>query len=328
MRSKHKAVLRALTLLIVVAGTPVSVSVAKTLAPEKPFAERLSDAETIFVGVVTNKVLDGDWARADLLVETPLFNAEQGAKVAVIWRTAVGGQPLYDAASGSKAIAVLKDKHEGRYWLRTDKFENIAKLDEAKRTLKSRRNSVASDDVHKPAAPITEKKEIRIIPPTNYKKSSAAGSTQFDATDRLAILNLINTYAHTSDNHEIEKWLDLFVYDAAFARGKPGTALEEKSGDEFRSYWRKSNAVSKAKGRSRLHLISNVTFLNQTPRSAYVSVVGLLADQDTNAKASMPAIVNYQGWLVKQKGVWLISRWHDLAEVKTKNPSPIQKVQQ
>ena len=59
MRNIHKGVLRALTLLIVVAGAAVSVSVAKTLAPETPLAERLSDAETVFVGVVTNKVLDG-----------------------------------------------------------------------------------------------------------------------------------------------------------------------------------------------------------------------------------------------------------------------------
>jgi len=328
MRNIHKGVLRALTLLIVVAGAAVSVSVAKTLAPETPLAERLSDAETVFVGVVTNKVLDGDWARADLLVETPLFNAEQGAKVAVIWRTAVGGQPLYDAASGSKAIAVLKDKHEGRYWLRTDRFENIAKLDEAKRTLKSRYTSVDRDNNNKPAVPTAEIKEIPITPPASHKKSSAAGNTQFDATDRLAILNLINTYAHNYNNHEIEKWFELFVHDPVFARGKPGTTLEEKSGEEFRSYWRKSNAASKAKGLSRLHLISNVTFLNQTPRSAYVNVVGLLADVDTDTKASMPAIVNYQGWLVKQKGVWLISRWHDLAAVKAKNPSSIQKVQQ
>jgi len=304
------------TLTPMMIGVLASVAVAKTLAPEKPFAERLSDAETVFVGVVTNKVLDGDWARADLLVETPLFNAEQGAKVAVIWRTAVGGQPLYDAASGSKAIAVLKDKHEGRYWLRADRFENIAKLDEAKRALKSRDASVDRANNKKPADTVTEIKQIPITPPTGQGKSSAAGNTQFDATDRLAILNLINTYAHTSNNHEIEKWFELFVHDPVFARGKPGTTLEEKSGEEFRSYWRKSNAAAKAKGLSRLHLISNVTFLNQTPRSAYVSVVGLLADEDINAKASMPAILNYEGWLVKHKGVWLISRWHDLAAAK------------
>ena len=326
MISIQKWVLRALTFLIVVTGAQVSA--ARTLSPETPFADRLSEAETVFIGVVTNKVLDGDWARADLLIETPLFNAEQGAKVPVIWRTAVSGRPLYDAASGSRAIAILKDKHEGRYWLRTDKFENIAKLDEAKRVFASRNTSVEPDDVHQPAVPTAENKEIPIIPPASHEKSFSAGSTQFDATDRLAILNLINTYGHTYNNHEIEKWLELFVYNAVFARGKPGTTLEEKSGEEFRSYWRKRNAASKAKGPGRFQLISNVTFLNQTPRSAYVSVVGLLADEDTNSKASMPAIVHFEGWLVKQKGVWLISRWHDLAEVNAQNPSSTRKVQQ
>jgi hypothetical protein len=321
----QKRVLGALTLLIIVTGAQVST--ARTLSPETPFANRLNEAETVFIGVVTNKVLDGDWARADLLIETPLFNAEQGAKVPVIWRTAVSGRPLYDAASGSRAIAILKDKHEGRYWLRTDKFENIAKLDEAKRVFASRNTSAKPGDVHKPTVPTAKNKEIPLIPRVSDEKSFSAGSTQFDATDRLAILNLINTYAHTYNNHEIEKWFELFVYNAVFARGKPGTALEEKSGEEFRSYWRQRNTASKAKGGGSLHLISNVTFLNQTPRSAYVSVVGLLADKDTNAKVSMPAIVHYEGWLVKQKGVWLISRWHDLAEVKTKIPSSTLKTQ-
>lgn len=97
-------------------------------APTKPLAERLREAETVFLGKVVNKVVDGDWARAELLVEEPLRNAEKGAKVAVIWRIKVGTFSIYDVAAGTRGVAILKDKHEGRYWLRGDKFENPEKL--------------------------------------------------------------------------------------------------------------------------------------------------------------------------------------------------------
>lgn len=102
-------------------------------APEETLAERVSAAETIFVGVVTNRVAAGDWVHADLLVEEPLHNATIGANVAVIWRAMVSGRQIYNAAEGSRAIAILKDKHEGRYWLRDDKFENLSRLPDVKK---------------------------------------------------------------------------------------------------------------------------------------------------------------------------------------------------
>ena len=89
----------------------------------------------MFVGVVTNKVVDGEWVRADLLVETPLRNAKQGKKVEVIWRATVDGMPIYDTAAGTKRIAILDDKHEGRYWLRDDKFEDLANLAKVKKLI-------------------------------------------------------------------------------------------------------------------------------------------------------------------------------------------------
>jgi len=104
-------------------------------APTKPLAERLAAADTVFVGVVTNKVVDGEWVRADLLVETPLRNAKQGKKVEVIWRATVDGMPIYDTAAGTKRIAILDDKHEGRYWLRDDKFEDLANLAKVKKLI-------------------------------------------------------------------------------------------------------------------------------------------------------------------------------------------------
>jgi hypothetical protein len=109
-----------------------SVTFADIKARTKPLPERVGNAETVFLGKVINKVVEGDWVRAELLVETPLKNTEEGVKIQVIWRIKVGQFPIYDTAEGTRGIAILKNKHEGRYWLRSDKFESPDKVEEVK----------------------------------------------------------------------------------------------------------------------------------------------------------------------------------------------------
>jgi len=128
-------------------------------APTLPLADRVRAAETVFVGVVTNRVTEGDWVRADLLVEEPLLRASKGQTVPVTWRLfivggrlvpdpeggngqvvrmkRVGGQPVFDIPEGARRIAILKDKHKGRYWLRGDKFENLGQLEEVRKIITS-----------------------------------------------------------------------------------------------------------------------------------------------------------------------------------------------
>ena len=98
-------------------------------APTKPLAERVGGADSVFVGKLINRVEDGDWVRAMLLVEEPLRDVQKGEKIQVIWRKKIGDIAIYDAAEGDKGIAILDDKHEGRYWLRDDKFEPLDQLD-------------------------------------------------------------------------------------------------------------------------------------------------------------------------------------------------------
>jgi len=99
-------------------------------SPTKPLKERVAEAETIFIGKVVNKEVEGDWATAELLVEQPLKNAKLEAKVPVTWRIRLGQLFIYDVAEGTRGIALLGDKHQDRYWLRADKFEDLKKLDE------------------------------------------------------------------------------------------------------------------------------------------------------------------------------------------------------
>ena len=104
-------------------------------APTPPLEERVKAAESVFVGKLINKVVEGDWVRAELLVQEPLKNTKKDEKVLVIWRATIGGQPIYDTPEDSRGIAILGDKHEGRYWLRSDKFEPVDKLDEVKKII-------------------------------------------------------------------------------------------------------------------------------------------------------------------------------------------------
>ena len=118
--------------------------------PPKPLEERVRGAETIFVGKVINKVVTGDWARAELEVLTPLKNVKKGAKVSVIWRVEISGRQLFDIAEGAKFMALLKGKHEGRYWLHGEKFKNEKQLNQVKSFI----------DEEKTPDPIPEKKPV------------------------------------------------------------------------------------------------------------------------------------------------------------------------
>ncbi len=110
-----------------------SILTAETRAPTPPLEKRVKDAALVFTGKVINKKVDGEWARAELLVDVPLRGVKKGEKIEVIWRVELSGRPIYDAPDGKQGVALLGDKHEGRYWLRDDKFEDLDKLEKVKK---------------------------------------------------------------------------------------------------------------------------------------------------------------------------------------------------
>ena len=124
MTGSKKTLTFLFTLLLV-----TSVATAKAKVPTEPLEKRVKDAELIFTGKIIDKTIQGDWARAKLLVELPLRGVEKEETVEVIWRIKVGDTPIYDAPEGKQGVALLSDKHEGRYWLRDDKFEGLDKLE-------------------------------------------------------------------------------------------------------------------------------------------------------------------------------------------------------
>ena len=47
----------------------------------EPLEKRVEKAEKIFVGKLINRVQDGEWVRAELLVDVPIHNVKKGDKV-------------------------------------------------------------------------------------------------------------------------------------------------------------------------------------------------------------------------------------------------------
>ena len=112
---------------------------ATSRAKEEPLEVRVQAAEFVFVGKLVNKEVEGDWVKAELVVINPLKNTKKSEKVKVIWRAKIGGRSLYNPAVNSQGIALLKDKHEGRYWLRGDKFAAVEKLEKVKALLDAKK---------------------------------------------------------------------------------------------------------------------------------------------------------------------------------------------
>lgn len=153
-----------------------------------------------------------------------------------------------------------------------------------------------------------------IGPLRSFATSGAAGRTDFDCLDRLAVKNLVDTYALAYDNYQAESWFDLFTDDAVFVVGIPGQPPVEQSGEAFRSFWRDRMSTFSSSGNQRRHLMSNIVFLEQTGTTVHASVVGLLTNT-ANGRAFAPmAALNYEGWFVKTNGIWKISRWHDFPD--------------
>lgn len=129
--------------LSIVAGVLVclaTVSTAVSIAPAPSIETRVAAAETVFIGKLINRMeIEGGWVHAELQVTQPLLNAKQGEKIPVIWREIrFRGKPVFDAAEGREAIAILNDRHEGRYWLRDDKFLNVEQVEEVRRAVAAR----------------------------------------------------------------------------------------------------------------------------------------------------------------------------------------------
>lgn len=147
----------------------------------------------------------------------------------------------------------------------------------------------------------------------SYSPAVTPGATDFDPADRAAISDLLAAYAFAYDNSDTG-WFSLFTDDAVFVAGVPGEVPVSFTGEGFRSFWTERMKAFSTSGHMRRHLMVNILYLDQTATSAHISVAGLLTDADKGKDFKAVSSLNYEGWLVKQDGVWKIQRWHDFPD--------------
>ncbi|WP_158966885.1 nuclear transport factor 2 family protein [Chachezhania sediminis] len=151
-------------------------------------------------------------------------------------------------------------------------------------------------------------------PLLGYTLTGPAGATDFDAADRLAIANVLYAYSFFYDNAQADPWFALFTDDCTFVAGVPGEGALSFTGEGFRTFWRARMKDFATSGQKRRHLMPNILVLEQTPTTAHITVQGLLTNTTEGTAFTAVGSLNYEGWLVKQDGVWKIDRWHDFPD--------------
>ncbi|MET1082444.1 MAG: nuclear transport factor 2 family protein [Burkholderiales bacterium] len=139
----------------------------------------------------------------------------------------------------------------------------------------------------------------------------AAGKTDFDVADRLALTNLISAYSIQVDTFNLDAWFDLFTADAVFVAREAGRPQVELGGDKFREFTRERFTAFGKTGNDRRHLISTILFVEQTKDTAHAVMFGLLTNVKDAKTFTAVTNLNYEGWFVKTNGVWKITRWVD-----------------
>ncbi|MGX1499599.1 ketosteroid isomerase-like protein [Labrenzia sp. MBR-25] len=155
-------------------------------------------------------------------------------------------------------------------------------------------------------------KDVRAL--RTYAPSSNPGAVDFDATDRLAIANLLYAYSFAYDNYEADAWFKLFTSDAVFVAGIAGEDAYSFTGEGFRTFWSERMKEFSTSGNQRRHLMTNILFLDQTGDTAHVSVTGLLTNAKDGKTFTAVSSLNYEGWLVKGSDGWKIQRWQDFPD--------------
>jgi len=143
----------------------------------------------------------------------------------------------------------------------------------------------------------------------------AAGSTNFNVTDRVALTQLIHAYAIEVDRFDLDAWFALFTDDAVFSFGMPGKTPVDQTGESFRGSVRNRFGDFERSGNRRKHLIPNILFVEQTDSTAHAVISALITNAKDGKTFSVVSGVDYEGWFVKQDGVWLIKRWNDRPDV-------------
>jgi len=135
---------------------------------------------------------------------------------------------------------------------------------------------------------------------------NAVGSTEFDASDRLAIINLITSYGFFFDEGRLDDFRNLFTSDAKFGEASIDDAVE---GFRLRvAEFAENNTQVR-------HHICCVRFDNQSESeargTAYLELISIQDDMPTTVSVGY-----YEVIATKADGEWKISHWTGNADVE------------
>ena len=99
-------------------------------------------------------------------------------------------------------------------------------------------------------------------------KKVLPGATGFNVEDRLAIVNLCNSYASGYDADDFERWRMQFVTDPVCTIYNADTETIRLVGDDFRKAFETFRATAKQKNIQPLHYSSNLMVKEQTEQIA------------------------------------------------------------
>ncbi|MCA9502260.1 MAG: nuclear transport factor 2 family protein [Spirochaetaceae bacterium] len=138
-----------------------------------------------------------------------------------------------------------------------------------------------------------------------------------EASDRLAILDLLHRYSHLADALETEAFGALFTPDARFTivfpESAPGLApapqVMGSSRKEIVAALRDRHATFRAEGVQRRHFLTNPIVWDQTPSSARVAVYLQLRTSTRGGPSAIVGTGRYEGRVVETDSGWRIAEW-------------------
>lgn len=134
------------------------------------------------------------------------------------------------------------------------------------------------------------------------------GRVDFDAADRLAIINLFGAYAYSYDNNRLDEFRGLFTESPELVLLHEGQPLSADI-ETVMSLLAARKAAFKAENNQRRHALNSFWFSSQSADEAtghcYVQVFAI--------KAGGPPVPDLTGCYdftaVKRDGGWKFSRW-------------------
>jgi SnoaL-like domain len=134
------------------------------------------------------------------------------------------------------------------------------------------------------------------------------GRVDFDAADRLAIVNLFGAYAYTYDENRLDDFRALFTESPELVLLHEGRPLSADI-EAVMSLLAIRKEKFKAENNQRRHALNSFWFSSQSDREAtghcYVQVFAI-----TDGAAPTPDLTGrYEFTAFKQGGAWRFSRW-------------------